>query len=360
MDTPRPRVLVRSDSQGTSLGEGTVDPHDPRLWAALVAGNLAGRGQPVELRNASSAGLTIRQALAGFRSEPLIRQPTMAADTVILGLGINDWWPLARPRRVADWMDRARPLLVRRALRKGYAKLRPRLLVLTRGGFRPTPPGEARQDLTALVGEIKAIGRHVLLVTPFPVRSPKNPHLDGNTWEACDTVVAVGQETGVPVVDCRTLFQPIQWETISIDHIHVNEGGQRVIADAVTEALLSHGLLEPTGVSPEGFASPAATPLLHRRDIDIHEELRQVQHDPLVREAYLAAESVMIGLPDRRLSRWDAERLQGLVHVIHRTNRLAVVAPPARRAEVAAALKDVPNPELPVPVVDDLEGVEPC
>lgn len=366
MDPAPTRVLVRSDSQGTSLGEGTVDPHDPRLWPALLAGLLDRQGHRAEVRNVSSAGLTIAQALEGFRSDPLVRAPMVAADVVVLGLGINDWWPLARPRWVADRMDRARPLIVRRALRRAYRKLRPRLLVWTRGGFRPTPPGQARQHLTQLVTELQAAGRGVLLVTPFPVRSPKNPHLDGNTWEACDTVVAVAQATGVPVVDCRTLFQPIEWETISIDHIHVNEAGQQVIADAAAEALVAHDLLRPTDRPAVGFAVPEPVDVLWRAadpapgeataaggPIDIHEELRQVQHDPLVREAYDAARSVVVGLPDRRLTAWDEERLVELVDVIGRRSRLVLLAPGRRRSAVERAVEDVPDQATAVEVFTD-------
>lgn len=366
MDPSLPRVLVRSDSQGTSLGEGTVDPHDRRLWPALLSTLLDGQGHRVAVRNASSAGLTIAQALDGFRSDPLVRGPMVAADVVVLGLGINDWWPLARPRWVADRMDRARPLILRRALRRAYRKMRPRLLVWTRGGFRPTPPGQAREHLTQLVTELQGAGRGVLLVTPFPVRSPKNPHLDGNTWEACDTVVAVGEATGAPVVDCRTLFQPIEWETISIDHIHVNEAGQKVIAEAVAEALLLHDLLRPTDRPADGFTAPSETEVMWRSPdpapagvtatgapIDIHEELRQVQHDPLVREAYDAARSVVLGLPDRRLTAWDAERLVELVDVISRRTRLVLMAPGRRRSDVERAVEDVPDQATAIEVFTD-------
>jgi lysophospholipase L1-like esterase len=351
-----PRILVRSDSQGTSLGEGTVDPHDPRLWAAVLSRTLADRGAPADVRNASSAGLTIAQALAGVRHDPLVRGPHLAADVVILGLGINDWWPLARPRWMADRMDRARPMLLRRAIRRVYKQVRPKLLEVTKGGFRPTPPGQAAADLIALVGELKAAGRRVLLVTPFPVRSPKNPHLDGNTYEACDTVVAVAEETGVPAVDCRTLFQPIEWETISIDHIHVNEAGQQVIAAAVADALLSHDLLQP-GASPSASSAGPGLPgfavdhtdVLWRTagrgggPIDPHDELRQVQHDPLVREAYAAASSVVLGLPDRRLSPWERERLPELVDVAGRLTRVVVLAPPSRAASVSDLLRSRPE-----------------
>lgn len=367
---PRPtRLLVRSDSQGTSLGEGTVDPHDERLWPALVARLLVDRGQPVQVRNASSAGLTIAHALNGFRTDQLVRQPMLAADVVILGLGINDWWPLARPRQIADWMDRARPLLLRRALRRLYQKLRPRLLVWTRGGFRPTPPGEAKRHLIELVQGLTAAGRGVLLVTPFPVRSPKNPHLDGNTWEACDTVVEVGAATDVPVVDCRTLFQPIAWETISIDHIHVNEEGQRVIAAAVADALITHELLGARDRPDAGFDPPSPAAVLWRAGggappgmtdgggpVDIHNELRQVQHDPLVREAYQSASGVAVGLASTRLSAWDRERLRNLVAVVTRTSRLVLVAPVGGQGQIEMAVEDCPNQEQPVAVVADAQA----
>lgn len=337
------RILVRSDSQGTSLGEGTVDPHDERLWAARLERVLRERGVEAEVRNASAAGLKIAKALQAQRTDPLMQEATAWADVVVVGLGINDWWPIARPQWLADWMDRAQPLIFRRAMRKAYKKVRHRVLELTRGRIRPTRPEDARDALAALVREVRAAGREIVLVTPFPVRSPKNPLLDGNTYEACDVVSEVGAATGAPTVDCRTLFQPISWETISIDHIHVNPEGHEVIATAVADVLPleghTHERMPETasegGVLVRGDATVSAALREVARDgwhvalvrgFSVHDELWGVQHDPLVREAVGAASAVVLAPGGaKRPTAWDREQLHALVDLVRRRTMVVLV-----------------------------------
>lgn len=347
------RILVRSDSQGTSLGEGTVDPHHERLWAACLRRRLTERGIDVEVRNASAAGLKIGKGLQFQRTDPLVQEANAWADVVVLGLGMNDWWPIARPQWLADWMDRARPLLLRRVLRQAYKKVRHRLLEVTKGRIRPTKPDDARRALTEMVRELEVQGRGVVLVTPFPVRSPVNPLLDGNTYEASDVVVEVGEACGVPAVDCRTLFLPISWETISIDHIHVNPEGHEVIATAVADALPLPDL-RGSGRAPDDVCTVAEGAVLVRGDalvagelaragadasdrvdawrvalvdgFSVHDELWRVQHDPLVREAVGGARAVVMAPGERsRPTAWDRERLEQLVDIVRRRTHLVLV-----------------------------------
>jgi len=369
------RVLVRADSQARSLGEGVVDHRDPRLWSAVLEGALRSEGLDVYVENAGVAGLRIGDAWRGYERDHLVRDEFEGADAVILAMGVNDWWPLARPRRVADAMERIRPLWLRAALHRAYQRARPSLVRWSNGRFRPTPPREARHDLEQFVAALQR--RHgVALVTPLPVSSPRNPGFDGNTTEAAATVVDVARVAGVPAIDTHQLFAPMAWDEISADHVHVNPAGHAVIAQAVAGALgptladaserreadrrRAEGRLPATRVvlrcDLNGLAPPSA---IDDRDlarclaVRVERELaarghadagvvdgcfrgldtaylhHSVLHDPLVRDPIAASEVTLLGLtPPRHVGAHASEAYGWLVSVVEDVTRPVLVIPP--------------------------------
>lgn len=392
------KVLVRADSQARSLGEGMVDRRDARLWSSVLEQCLRTGGESVYVENGGAAGLRIGDAWRGYERDHLVRDHFDDFDTVIVALGVNDWWPLARPRAVARAMERVRPVPVRVTLDRAYQRARPRLVRWSNGRFRPTDPSEARRDLARLVGSLR--DRHdVALVTPLPVRSPRNPGFDGNTVEAAATVAAVAHDMGVPVIDTHRLFEPVAWDEVSADHVHVNPAGHGVIARAVASAVergarrkqherprdraVSGGVgvaevvvrcdLAALGIAPPSerrFVADVERVLElrgHRRSalrdgcfrgLDVDDLHRSVLHDPLVREPISAASLTVLGVgPPRRVTAHFREAFRWLVEVTREvTCPLLVIPPPdpsiGRSHRRFAALVGAVGRDAEVPVVD--------
>ncbi len=393
------KVLVRADSQARSLGEGVVDRRDPRLWSSELQRRLRTSGDDVYVENAGVAGLRIGDAWRGYERDHLVRAHFDDFDTVILALGVNDWWPLARPRSVARAMERVRPVRLRVALNRAYQRARPALVRCSNGRFRPTDPSEARRDLECLVAALR--DRHdVSLVTPLPVRSPRNPGFDGNTVEAAAAVTAIARDAGVPVVDTHRLFEPLAWDEVSADHVHVNWAGHEVIAEAVAAAIDRVGTRPrqqrvahhpgPVGgprvadvvvrcdlaglgitTSAEGqFVRELERALEARgqravavrdgcfRDLDTGYLHRSVLYDPLVREPVSRADLTVLGVaPPRRVTAHSREAVRWLVDVTREVTSPLLVIPPlepsmARSHRRFAALVAAIGRDVEVPVVD--------
>jgi lysophospholipase L1-like esterase len=407
----RARILVRADSQARSLGEGVVDRRDPRLWSSVLESRLRASGLCADVENAGVAGLRIGDAWRGYALDHLVRDRFDTVDTVVLAVGVNDWWPLARPRSVAGAMERIRPLPLRAGLHRAYQRARPALVRWSNGRFRPTRPEHARRDLERLVAALQATHR-VALVTPLPVSSPRNPGFDGNTVEAAAAVAAVARARGVPVVDTHELFAPVEWDEVSADHVHVNPSGHAVIALAVADALDpeqtgrggpdtrdgERGPRPDTGSAQvvvrfdlDGFGLPPgqddrrtarqfAAALQRRlradgrpdasvrdgcfRGLDIAYLHRSLLHDPLVREPISASAFTVLGVtPGGRVTPHVGEAYRWLVSVTREVTRPVLVVPPRQDGRPGthrrfAALVTGVGHALHVPVVDlsDLDG----
>lgn len=125
-------------------------------------------------------------------------------------------------------------------------------------------PGEFMRNLGTIVGRARARGAEVVLLTPNHVQDGDPQRPPARVAAYADLVREVARESAVPVVDVHRLFAEearaggYRWARLMSDAIHPNLHGHRLIAEAVTRAMLGTSDLPVIAVEPPPPAVPAA------------------------------------------------------------------------------------------------------
>jgi lysophospholipase L1-like esterase len=102
------------------------------------------------------------------------------------------------------------------------------------------PDCPTTDNLRAVVHEVKAYGSLAVVATIPPVNPAREP-AERNKWvEDVNTrIKAMAREEGVPVADVHAAFlrRPDWAATLFTDHVHPNDAGYDVIAQAFFEAI---------------------------------------------------------------------------------------------------------------------------
>ncbi|MBU1693948.1 MAG: hypothetical protein KKC51_08280 [Verrucomicrobia bacterium] len=209
--------------------------------------------QPWEAFNMAVHGYSSEQGLRLFRRQTRYLQP----DYVTLYFGWNDLWR----SRTTDRLKLARrsgPIWGR--IQKLMNRSRLYQFIVSRSQARQTPdadnyvlrvpPEEYRQNLLALVTEIRAAGAVPILITA-PRASTLTPLLAANRQvariedayrlhdEYCEITREVAKETGAPLLDLARIFREESLDALfSDDGIHLVKDGRRRIAEEIYKLLV--------------------------------------------------------------------------------------------------------------------------
>jgi len=197
------RIVFLGDSI-TQAGVG------PKGYVTLVRQALAERHKDlgVEVIGAGISGNKVPDLQRRLEKDVLARKPTL----VVIYIGINDVW---------------------------HGENDP---------ARGTPKDKFEAGLKDVIQRIKGAGARVVLCTPTVIgeKKPGTNKLDARLDEYAEVSRAVAKETGSRLCDLRKAFQdhlakhnPEDKErgVLTSDRVHLNDAGNRLVADTVLAAI---------------------------------------------------------------------------------------------------------------------------
>ncbi len=188
---------IRVACVGDSITQGVFVDQSVR-WTTVLQSDL---GPRYDVENYGVSGTTlIKSGDSPYWKQPALAQAiTFQPNIVLIMLGTND----SKPQNL------------------------------------PAHPGEFQPDLKALIAQFTALPTHpkVWLVQPIPVVADglagiTEPVLAGTIRPA---IRQVAQQTKCQVIDLVPLLAPHPED--SLDHVHPNPAGHKIIGDAVAAAL---------------------------------------------------------------------------------------------------------------------------
>lgn len=254
------RVVVLGDSivHGMELPEEQTFPYLVQRHLQTYANR-----QDVVVINAGIPGNTSLHGLQRLQRDVIRYQPHIT----LISFGLNDANLRRRPQDA--WLEKELlPRGMGRLLHSShiYRTARCRLRRLVRSIRRRPPldwdsppepaprisPPAFRAALTSMVRRLqRATSSQIFLLTTHPVRPT---FLEDEGWRQKQEdilrhynaiVRSVAGQTGVGLIDIEQLLQLIHWEDIlDSDGVHLTAQGQAVLADIISDALITVGALD--------------------------------------------------------------------------------------------------------------------
>ncbi len=224
------RVVLLGDS--TVFGVGVARPETCTVRLEHALETLLGDLQPVEVLSLGVPGYTTRQT----RLQVEVDVPALAPDVVVL---LVTAWNDSRPVRGPTDAELTRPgpptLLAGSALARAlWAAASP---AAPRPGSAPRPrvsPSEMEANLADAVAAIEDLGAIAVIATTIPELGR-----DGEVDARLDAAQAVAQRVGCARADARPWFDAVRPTPLSVDGVHPNALGHRLITSAVLPAVIA-------------------------------------------------------------------------------------------------------------------------
>lgn len=199
-------MLLVADSLAFHGPAGPVLLTDARLYP-----NVLGRLLAASVDVIARAGLTSREAWWALTRDPVVYSVLLLrASAVVLGVGGADHMPASLPTYLVDGIAYLRPGTLRRAARRAYRALHPRVVRATDGRLRVLPQRATDAYLGRCVEAIRALrpGVPVVAVTPPPHSSKYHGHVTRGHPPAVAAARAWAARYGVPLVDLDAIVTP--------------------------------------------------------------------------------------------------------------------------------------------------------
>lgn len=206
-----PRIIFFGDSI-TELGD------EPTGYVSLVRDSLKSLGVNYEVIGAGISGNKVTDLQKRLEHDVLSKNPSV----VIIYIGINDVWHYQFSSR----------------------------------GLSGTPKDQFRKILTEIVEEIQSANAQVILCTPSMVgeKNDGTNHWDAMLDEYSDIGRDVARERQIFLLDLRKEFlaylstnnpSNAEKDILTYDGVHLNERGNRFVAEKMLSALEGLGLFFP-------------------------------------------------------------------------------------------------------------------
>lgn len=197
---------------GDSITKGGVRP-DGYITLTSQAIETAYPGQNIKLMGAGIGGNKVPDLLKRLKRDVLRKKP----DVVVIYIGINDVWWWTHPKVVAN-------------------------------GGKGTTPEDFEAGLKSIIQQVNDAGARVILCTPSVIgekydgSNPSDKLLD----EFAAISRSVAEDTGSQLLDIRRAFvaylkehnpENLEKGILTKDTVHMNEQGNRFLADLMLEAL---------------------------------------------------------------------------------------------------------------------------
>jgi lysophospholipase L1-like esterase len=193
-----PHLLVFGDSLSFHGPDGAHAADDERLWPNVAAAQLGGTADLV-----AGLGWTARDAWWSMIGDPRVWADLHRADAVVLAVGSMDTLPSPLPTYLRTGLRYLRPDRLRRAMRKAYLALQPRLAVALRG--RPTvlPARLTVRYLDTAVGALRILREDMPIIGVLPPvhRAASYGFVHTGRDPAAAAVASWARRVNVPLVD---------------------------------------------------------------------------------------------------------------------------------------------------------------